>query len=58
MNDFNRRQFMQRLSWIAGSFTLAMPSMAENRDDVLKGVQTFIHRIAKNDGTFQPGIDP
>ena len=49
---------MQRLSWIAGSFTLAMPSMAENRDDVLKGVQTFIHRIAKNDGTFQPGIDP
>lgn len=58
MGTFNRRQFIQRMAVIAGSLNVVLSSQAIEDKEVLEGILTFIHRIAKDDGSFQPGIDP
>jgi len=44
--------------FISGSLNVVLSSKAENEKEILEGILAFLHRCAKKDGSFQPGIDP
>lgn len=58
MNSSNRRLFIKKMTILTAGFSLASNSLADNNKTVLDGIQDFIHRTAKKDGSFTPGIDP
>lgn len=58
MNRLDRRQLIQGAVLVCISRGFGLPAMAQVKKDVLEGVHSFIQRIAKEDGSFTPGIDP
>src|SRR5687768_11763797 len=58
MLHINRRRFLTRTALCTGAISLGLHSCAGKDNDVLKGIQDFIHGVANPDGSFRPGIDP
>lgn len=58
MNNLNRRKFIAQSALLAGGVSLGLYSCKNSNFDLLKGVQDFLHRVANEDGSFRPGIDP
>ncbi len=54
----HRREFMKKAALCAGGLSFGMASWAQSPEEVLKGVQSFLQRVANEDGSFRPGIDP
>src|SRR5437016_8658234 len=45
-------------SWRAGCPAADSAPSTLKADEVLKGLRTFFENTAREDGTFQPGVDP
>jgi prenyltransferase beta subunit len=58
MSNLNRRQFILQSAVCAGGLSMGLVSCAGNNENLLKGVQDFLYRVANPDGSFRPGIDP
>ena len=58
MKNFNRREFIFSTAVCASGFSLGLYSCANNSPDLLSQVQEFLNRVANDDGSFRPGIDP
>lgn len=57
-NSIHRREFLQKAALGAGVLSFGLSSRAQNSEEVLTGVKTFLYRAANKDGSFRPGIDP
>jgi len=58
MINLNRREFIVQSALLAGGVSLGLHSCKDQNSDLLNGVQDFLHRVANEDGSFRPGIDP
>jgi geranylgeranyl transferase type-2 subunit beta len=61
MNRINRRLFMQQTALGAASVSMFISPhafAASRGNEILKGVYDFLQRVANEDGSFRPGIDP
>jgi prenyltransferase beta subunit len=58
MNHLDRREFILRTAAWAGGISLGLYSCGKDNDELLRGVQDFLHRVANTDGSFRPGIAP
>jgi prenyltransferase beta subunit len=46
------------LPWHASMRAADIPRAATKPEEVLKGLRTFFEKTARDDGSFQPGVDP
>lgn len=53
-----RRTFMGNTLIYAGGISFGLYSCTDQRSEVLNGVKDFLVRVANEDGSFRPGIDP
>jgi geranylgeranyl transferase type-2 subunit beta len=58
MEFLNRREFILRTAVCTGGLSLGFYACAKEHDELLSGVQDFLHRVANTDGSFRPGISP
>ncbi len=59
MNNLNRREFIIQTAVCAGGLSLlGLNSCGKSNNELLNGVQGFLHNVANADGSFRPGIDP
>jgi len=57
-NHINRRQFVHQAAIVTGALSLGLYSCSQEENEVLKAVREFIYKVANEDGSFRPGIDP
>ncbi len=53
-----RREFLVHAGLLTGAVALGLPGCRDKKTDVLNGVKDFLYRVANEDGSFRPGIDP